>query len=288
MARREDQPAIHFPAGFGIEDLVSFGQVGLVFLDKESNTVIKLPFSYRDPDHHLSVQREQAVYERLARKGGHEGVLAYHGSSGMGIRLEYAPNQLLRGMLETDRTLPIEIRFNHVQRLRWAIQITNALAFIHSAGVIHGDLTCRNILLDANFNTKVFDFAGSSIDGSPFLMDIFDENHRCPNQTRVSVQADLFALGCVMYEIMTGPPHDGVEAMEVRALYSKGSFPPTNHLGGIGCTIEGCWRGGYLDAAEIAAELEGMHLGLAYLWVKLTWSRPPHCSNSFRNGVSAF
>jgi hypothetical protein len=50
--------------------------------------------------------------------------------------------------------------------------------------------------------------------------------------------------------------------MEVRALYNKGSFPPTNHLGGVGCTIEGCWRGGYLDAVEIAAELEGMYPAL--------------------------
>jgi serine/threonine protein kinase len=262
MSRRANDPPIRFPPGFGRDDLVGFGQVALVVLDKQSNTVVKVPFSYRNPDHHISVQREQAVYERLARMGGHEGLLAYHGGCGMGIRLEFAPNQTLRVMLETDRTLPIEVRFNHAQRLRWTVQIANTLAFIHSAGVIHGDLTCRNILLDAKFDTKIFDFAGSSIDGSPFLMDIFDENHRCPGPSRLSFQGDLFALGCVMYEIMTGPPHDGVEVMEARELYNKGSFPPTNHLGAVGCTIEGCWRGGYADAAEVTEKLKGMHLTL--------------------------
>ncbi|KAK4034363.1 kinase-like domain-containing protein [Parachaetomium inaequale] len=225
---------IRYPSGFGLGDVVSWGTTGMVVLDKTSNTVIKVPFDHGNQACLLRMQREHDVYERLAQMGGHEGLLAYHGVVDSGIRLEYAPGHNLRLQLE-DRD--------------------RALGFIYNAGVIHGDLTCANIFMDANLNARVADFAGSSVDASPLLV-VVTESHESPGP-RLSIQADLFALGSVLHEITTGhPPYKDLDATEIRSLYVERKFPETASLGAIGVIIEQCWQGNYSGAGAVVEDLE--------------------------------
>ena len=155
--------SINFPPGFGLQNLVAWGNSGLVVLDKDSNTIVKSP---HDEECVRFIVREQQIYERFVERGGHNGVLRYDGTFGSGILLEYAPKHNLRSYLE-----------NHDADMKkkccWAIQIAEALDFIHLSGVIHGDLTWHNILLDNGLNIKLADYAGSSLDGSEFLMQIY-------------------------------------------------------------------------------------------------------------------
>ena len=115
-------------------------------------------------------------------------------------------------------------------RLRWAKQVTHALYFVHGKHVIHGDLTCGNIFLDEHLNVKLADFGGSSIDGSPLLVQV-TASHRYPGQL-LSVQGDIFALGSTLYEIMAGvvPYHELTEE-EIEARYKKGTFPKQSYSG---------------------------------------------------------
>lgn len=147
---------IKYPSGFGYSDVVGWGTTGLVVLDKSSETIIKTPFDSHNEECVRRILREQQVYERFAERGGHKGILSYHGAVESGIRVEFAPNYNLRSYIE-------EPDVGLGQRLRWATQIAEAIGFMHKAGVIHGDLTCANILLDENLNAKLADFAGSSV-----------------------------------------------------------------------------------------------------------------------------
>jgi serine/threonine protein kinase len=88
------------------------------------------------------------------------------------------------------------------RRLRWATQVADALGFVHDAGVIHGDVKLANVLLGAELDAKLTDFAGSSIDGGPLLVGVA-QSHEYPGEL-VSVRADIFSLGCLIYELMTG------------------------------------------------------------------------------------
>ncbi|AEO55225.1 hypothetical protein MYCTH_2298848 [Thermothelomyces thermophilus ATCC 42464] len=247
MSEFTAEDEIRYPSGFGLGDVVGWGTTGMVVLDKFSNTVIKVPFDHNSEECLLRMQREREVYERFARRGGHQGLLSYHGVFESGIRLEYASRHNLRLHLGASDV-------STAQRLRWAIQVAEAIKFVHDAGVIQGVLTCANIFLDACLNAKVADFAGSSIDGSPLLV-IVTESHEFPGP-RLSVQADLFALGSVLYEIMTGyPPYEELDDTEIRALYLNRKFPETASLGAIGTIIEQCWQGNYSGAEAVVEKL---------------------------------
>ena len=129
-------------------------------------------------------------------------------------------------------------------RSSWILQIAEALQFIHRNGVIHGDLTSSNIFLDSNLDPKIADFAGSSLDQSPLLIE--SPGSYCYPGSSLSVQGDIFAFGSLVYEIMTGEsPYEGKDGDEVRALFLKNIFPETTQLGPLGHIIDKCWRGEY-------------------------------------------
>lgn len=199
-----------------------------------------------------SIAREQQIYERFAERGGHEGILQYCGTFDAGIRLEFAPNNNLRSYLEKNGA-------DIGQKRCWAIQIANALDFAHRSGVIHGDLTWHNILLDDSLNVKLADFAGSSLDGSEFLIAV-TPSHRYPGCT-LSIKGDLFAFGSVLYQLLSGkPPYNGLSEDEICARYSKGIFPETQSLEVFGSIVTKCWHGQYSECKAIIHDMKGMAL----------------------------
>ncbi|KAK4237655.1 kinase-like protein [Achaetomium macrosporum] len=231
-----------------MRDVLGYGTTGLIVHDKASQTVIKTPFSW---DCDALVSRERDIYERLTQLGGHPGILRYYGAVDSGIRLEYAPNNNIRTFYERQGgAISLE------QRLRWATQIAEALSFVHSAGVIHGDLTCHKIFLDDALNAKVADFAGSSLDGSELLIAV-TASHESPSPA-LSTWGDIFAFGSVVYEIMTAkPPYTGLSESEINDRYKKGEFADTASLGQLGIIIRKCWLGQYDGFATIAGDLRG-------------------------------
>jgi serine/threonine protein kinase len=142
--------------------LVAYGNTGLVLLDRSTDTVIK---ASPDGGYLEAMARERQIYERFVQRDGHKGILCYHGTFESGIRLEYAPHGNIRAYLENH---PVDEK----RTLRWAVQVAEALDFVHRCGVIHGDVNGFNVLLDRHLNAKLADFAGSSLDGSPLLIGV--------------------------------------------------------------------------------------------------------------------
>src|SRR5262245_5698212 len=106
-------------------------------------------------------------------------------------------------------------RLSAAETARLGAQIAEALASAHGRGVIHRDLKPANVLFSGD-DIKVADFGlarmGDSamtregaVMGTPFYM--------APEQTRgavVDARADLYALGCVLFEMLSGkPPYSG-------------------------------------------------------------------------------
>jgi serine/threonine protein kinase len=240
---------IRYPTGFGLKDIAGWGSTGLVVLDRASSTVVKTAHN----DDGL-VQRERQVYERFTERGGHPNILRYYGTFERGIRLEHAPRYNLSSLIrepgdgEGEEVTP-------ERRLRWAVQVADALGFVHDTGVIHGDVKLANVLLSAELDAKLTDFAGSSIDGGPLLVGVA-QNHQYPGEL-ASVKADIFSLGCLIYELMTGTfPYEGQSDEDIKDLYSGGVFPDTTALGSAGSVITRCWQGKYARCGEVVKDLK--------------------------------
>lgn len=245
--------SIQYPTGFGLKDIVSWGTTAMVCLDAASQTVIK---TAHDNDKMDRVAVEKRIYERFQQYGEHSGLLRYYGPYESGIRLEYAPKWNLSTFLRKHPKVDVK------QRLRWAQQITDTLCFVHAANVIHGDLTSNNVFMTEELDAKLADFGGSSLDGSSLLV-VVNISHQYPGPL-LSIQADIFALGSVLYNIMTGafPYQELLEKEkenEIKALYEKGKFPKTDSLGPIGTIITKCWQAKYDSAVDVRKDIEGMN-----------------------------
>lgn len=125
--------------------------------------------------------------------------------------------------------------------------------FIHSKGVIHCDLHLNNLLLDEQLDLQLCDFSGSlfgELDGGA-MESVRYFLPRNPHATP-DIRSDLFALGSVMYYIMSGhQPYDSLSGDEVTARYSRGEFPDVDALL-CGWPIKACWIGNVGNAQQVA------------------------------------
>ncbi|PYH40118.1 kinase-like protein [Aspergillus saccharolyticus JOP 1030-1] len=119
-------------------------------------------------------------------------------------------------------------QLNDQVRGSWVRNSVSAVAFIHEHSVIHGEMSARNFLVADDLSLKLCDFVGSEIGSDkPPLITEEDRYRKSPNLPR-SVQTDLFALGCLMYEIMVGKrpyKEDDHEDWEnIAEKYERGVF----------------------------------------------------------------
>jgi eukaryotic-like serine/threonine-protein kinase len=106
------------------------------------------------------------------------------------------------------------------ETIYYARQICSALEYAHQHGVIHRDLKPANLLLDRDRTLKLADF-GLALDPDATSLTaagrtVGTVNYMAPEQVRgkplVAPQTDLYALGCVMFEMLAGHPPFGAEA----------------------------------------------------------------------------
>ncbi|MBE7209414.1 MAG: protein kinase, partial [Gluconacetobacter diazotrophicus] len=102
--------------------------------------------------------------------------------------------------------------------IRIGTQILAALEYAHGFGVVHRDIKPANILLTQGLNVKVTDFGISRLISSDTTVDqlmIGTPSYMSPEQARgerVDPRSDLFSLGSVLYELLSGTqPFSGMD-----------------------------------------------------------------------------
>lgn len=175
---------------------------------------------------------EQFLHEaRTIAAAEHPHIVPLYSAESSGGLL-YLVMRLLPGRSLEDRIA--EGKLPAADAARIALECARALAAAHAVGVVHRDIKPGNILLDANGNATVTDFGialvtsrparethGSTTSGTPHYMS--------PEQSlgeRVDGRSDVYALGVVLYEMLTGTcPFPGRNAMEVIAKHISAPVP---------------------------------------------------------------
>jgi len=118
---------------------------------------------------------------------------------------------------------------NWKETLHFAIQIAKALEHAHSRGIVHRDIKPHNVMVLKNGSVKVTDFgiARMMSKGNTLTKEALGSVHYIsPEQAkggRVDSRSDIYSLGVVMYEMMTGrPPYDGESPVAVAIQHING------------------------------------------------------------------
>ena len=250
------------------------------------NLVRKIPIYGNEAMSIEGVRREAQIYRHL---GNHTSVIECLSNLDSHVDLVFAANGDLEEYISSQPDTPTEV----LLKLVW--QATEAVAYVHSKGVIHGDIAARRFLLDEQLNVKLSGFTYASLDGEKGL-NITSYRHFLPrdNMAPNTIKSDLFALGCTFYEIMKGKkPYADVHEHDVLELYKQKLFPDVDGLC-CGVVILDCWNCKFSSAAEIleripmpanpvaiTAKLAGGRIINAFwdywkLWWGLMLGRPYH------------
>jgi serine/threonine-protein kinase len=123
------------------------------------------------------------------------------------IVMELVRGRTLREVLRADGPLPV------AQSVGIAADVCSVLDAAHRAGVVHRDITPGNILIADDGRTRVLDFGIARADGSGALTQtmavVGTIAYVSPEQAAggsAGPQSDLYALGCVLTEMLTGAP----------------------------------------------------------------------------------
>lgn len=140
--------------------------------------------------------------------------------------MEYVEGETLTKRIRRDK------RIDWKTTIEIAIQICSALKAAHDAGIIHRDLKPSNLILKDDDSVKLADFGVAQVFASEKLTVtggiIGTAEYMSPEQAegkRVTKQSDLYALGAVMYVMLTGtPPFSGKTMLAIIQKQKFGQF----------------------------------------------------------------
>lgn len=229
---------------YQIDEPIGIGGMGAVYVARHVRTGKRYALKALLPDARFSedairrFKREAAAASAL----GHRGIVAVHDFNVTNDGMHYLVCELLQGMT-------LEDRLSREGTLEWddassiIVQVSEALHAAHTEGILHRDLKPGNIYLDTSRGETeravILDFGiakqmddvavtkitiSGTVVGTPLYM---SPEQACSE--KLDARADVYALGAVFYELLTGTPPfmaDTIAGVYNRLLTEEAK-PPT-------------------------------------------------------------
>jgi serine/threonine protein kinase len=233
------------------------GRIGL--LAKNPSQVLK----FCNPDNEKAISALNQEQKILAILGPHTYIIHLHWASEQGLCFEYYPHGSLRLYYESLGFAMPPIS----ERVRWCHQAVIAFAYIHSKGIVHNDISARNVLLSSSMEIKVCDFGFANVIGEKLMGG--PETRYCRgnswSEIYSCVKDDLFSIGSLFYEILMGSrPFDLEESSRIRKLFDAHVFPSTQEIRpeGYGEIIRHCWHEEYSSIEAVRNDLQHLETNI--------------------------
>ncbi len=234
VVKGESAPGSLFQGKYEILSTLGTGGMGIVYKarDLSLNRLVAIKML---PESHTGDDQSLLRFQQEARAVGalnHAGIVSIHefavsDNNRPYIVMDYIEGSTLSSLLSTAGHLSID------ECLEVVLKVADALTYAHGKGVIHRDLKPANIMLLKEGNQseriKVVDFGiaklttegGKSLTqtgeifGSPFYM----SPEQCSG-AKIDHRSDIYSLGCVLYESLTGRvPHMGETALSTALMH---------------------------------------------------------------------
>ncbi len=223
-------------ARYLVERELGRGGMALVFLAQDLRHHRPVAIKVLRPELALAIGSERFLREiEIAARLTHPHILPlYDSGEADGLLyyvMPYVEEDSLRDRLDREQQLPLE------DALQITREVTDALSYAHSLGVIHRDIKPENILFQAG-HAVISDFGiaraitaaggdrltetGIAI-GTPVYM----SPEQAAADRQPDARSDLYSLACVLYEMLAGvPPYTGPTAQAIIARRLTDPVPP--------------------------------------------------------------
>jgi serine/threonine-protein kinase len=212
---------------YAIERELGRGGMATVYLADDLKHRRKVAVKVLHPELAAVLGAERFLREiEIAARLTHPHILPLHDSgeaSGfLYYVMPYVEGESLRDLLQRETQLPLE------DVVRFVCEVADGLSYAHSLGVVHRDIKPENVLLSGD-HALVADFgiarAVTEAGGSRLTetgLSLGTPHYMSPEQAsgsrEVDGRSDVYALGCVAYEMLVGePPHSGPNAQAIMA-----------------------------------------------------------------------
>ncbi|MGH9572362.1 MAG: serine/threonine-protein kinase, partial [Candidatus Acidiferrales bacterium] len=226
------QARLAIPARFEVIEELGRGGMGIVYRVRDIETcevvAIKIlkPEIAADPAMRESLRKEVC----LARKVTHKNVCRIHeftrSETTACISMEYVSGETLLSKLQRRGAIP------PVDAVEIAVQICAGLGEAHAQGIIHRDLKPANVVIAHDKTVKIMDFgvARKSVDAASATEDLAGTPaYMSPEQLEmkpVTFQTDIYSLGMILFEMVTGTQAFTAENAVELALLQLRQEPP--------------------------------------------------------------
>src|ERR1700733_9413877 len=213
-------------------DRIGRGAFGTVLLMEDTVVDERLILKFLNPN----VSEDEEVMKRFvhelrySRKITHKNVIRIYDFlyiQGLyAISMEYFPSHTLGGEIVNEK--PMELK----RAVGFGIDICTGMTVAHQVGIVHRDLKPANVLINQEGLLKIVDFgvAAAQREGDTQLTKtgyvIGSPKYMAPEQIlgkKVDERADIYALGVILYEVLTGvPPYTRGDHMSVMYQHVQG------------------------------------------------------------------
>ncbi|HEX4377344.1 MAG TPA: serine/threonine-protein kinase, partial [Steroidobacteraceae bacterium] len=208
------------------------GAFGTVLLMEDTVVDERLILKFLNPN----VAQDEEIMKRFvhelrySRKITHRNVIRIYDFLAIqglyAISMEYFPSHTLGAEIVNEK--PVNLR----RAIQFGIDIATGMSVAHQVGIVHRDLKPANVLINDDALLKIVDFgvAAAQREGDTQLTRtgyvIGSPKYMAPEQIlgrKVDERADIYALGVMMYEMLTGvPPYSRGDHMAVMYQHVQG------------------------------------------------------------------